>query len=60
MKGSEVTCEIAADDRPPHHDLVQHPARPGHLAVGETVILLHPRSSSLLKHLLKGEGGAAE
>ena len=31
-----------------------------HLAVGETVILLTPPSPSLLKHLLKGEGGAAE
>ena len=30
------------------------------LAVGETVILLHCPSSPLLKHLLKGEGDAAE
>ena len=30
------------------------------LAVGETVILLAPPSPPLLKHLLKGEGGAAE
>ena len=30
------------------------------VAVGETVILLTPPSPSLLKHLIKGEGGAAE
>ena len=30
------------------------------VAVGETVILLTPPSPSLLKYLLKGEGGAAE
>ena len=29
-------------------------------AVGETVILLTPPVSSILKHLLKGEGGAEE
>ena len=31
-----------------------------HLAVGETVILLTSPSPSLLKHLLTGEGDAAE
>ena len=46
------------------HDILQHTASGcsvrSSLAVGDTVILLTTPSASLLKHLLKVKGGAAE
>ena len=68
MAAGEVLCGVRPGMGLPLADLRQLPSvlrqnRAGHgagLAVGETVILLIPPSPSILKHLLKGEDGAAE